>query len=160
MDTTMETDIAKSLVEKLVSGMLYSEASQDKLVELVWDQWTDEQKKILADAAHQAAMDRVAKIVESRLYAVGSGRDHVNLFAKYVNHVVNGVFISENIRDAIAEQVRIEYKEFLAGLRGTVKHALKDILFDAVRDGIMSLNGHSIQQALKRAMDGQGNESD
>jgi hypothetical protein len=161
MEATMETEVAKGLLDRIVSNLLYSEASQDKLVELIWHQWTDEQKKALADAAHKAAMERVTKIVESRLYAVGSGRDraNLNLFAKFVQHSVNTVFVTENINQAIQDQVRAEYEEFLAGLRGTVKHALKDILLEAVNRGITSLDSYSIRQALTKAMNGQDGES-
>ena len=160
MEATMETEVAKGLLDRIVSNLLYSETSQDKLVELIWHQWTDEQKKALADAAHKAAMERVTKIVESRLYAVGSGMDRTNLFAKFVQHSVNTVFVTENVNQAIQEQVRTEYKEFLAGLRGTVQHALKDILLEAVNRGITSLDSYSIRQALTKAMYGQDKGGD
>ena len=63
----MTNDSRDSMAEKLASTLLYYESSQVDLINKVWEEFTPDQKKDLADAAHAAAMSRVKAIVDTRI---------------------------------------------------------------------------------------------
>ena len=92
----------------LANTLLYSERSQDELIKLLWERMSDEQKQVLTDAAFESARDRMEKIIESRIYAIGTGdRSHgrVNFFARHVEAAIKRAFEAEKVAEVINEIV-------------------------------------------------------
>jgi hypothetical protein len=137
----------KHLVGTIVNNLLFTEAAQDKLIELIWAEFTVDQKKALADEAHRAALGRMEKIVESRLFAIGSER-RVNLFAKLISKVVCDVFETENVQATVKAVV----KEHLDDALANIKIKVTDLVGVAFRAAIIEAFSHIDTYALRDAV--------
>mgnify|MGYP000379035304 CR=1 FL=1 len=92
-----------------VFTLLYTEKAQDELVRLIWERMSEEQKQELTDVAFASARDRMGKIIESRLYAIGTGdRYHgrVNFFARHVEAAIKRAFETEKVADTSPRSCR------------------------------------------------------
>lgn len=137
------------MIEAIVGNLLHNEESRDKLVELVWGQWTPEQRQALADETHRAAMGKVGTIVESRLYKLGT-RDHrANLFANHINKVVQKTFDEENIKDTVTSVVKEHLDEALAGLKDKVTEMTAELVKQVVTETLNHIDSYVLQDAIR-----------
>lgn len=139
----------------IANTLLSSEAAQDKLIEFVWERMTDEQKQALTDAAYTAAMDRATRIVESRIYAIGTGagaRRGVNFFARHVEAAVRKAFESEKLGDAITAMVQEHLAEVRAGLGETVVKGVNNLTTALFKSIVERVDVYALQSALRDAL--------
>lgn len=141
----------KHLIGTIVSNLLYTEAAQDKLTELIWAEFTEDQRKALADAAHQAAMSKMESIVSSRLFALGSGGHRPNLFASHVSKVVQRVFDSEKVADTIKAVVQEHLDEALAGVKDQVKGLVEKLLREVLTTLFQNINVYALRDSVSAA---------
>lgn len=139
----------------LANTLLYSEAAQDKLIELLWERMSDEQKQSLTDTAFASARDRMEKIIESRIYAIGTGdRSHgrVNFFSRHVTAAVTKAFEAEKVANTINEIVQEQLTATKLGLRETVTTMVNTMTGSLVRSIIERVDVYSLQTALRDAL--------
>lgn len=137
------------MIEVVVSNLLYDEGSRDKLTELIWNQWTPEQRQALADEAHRAAMAKVGTIVESRLYKLGTRDPRPNLFANHVYKVVRDTFEVENVKDTVKSVVKEHLDEALATLKDKVTEMTTDLVKQVVTEALNKIDGYVLRDAVR-----------
>jgi predicted sugar kinase len=132
----------------IVSNLLYGEENRDKLMERIWDQWTPEQRQALADAAHRAAMDRMAKIIESKLWSVGQGGQRTNMFARYVEATVRKVFETDDVKGAVEREAKAHIDNAMSSLPETIKALTAEFVTKLIRELFSRLDSHTIRTAV------------
>lgn len=143
------------MVGVIANTLLYSEAAQDELIRLLWERMTDEQKQALTDEAHRAALERMAKIVESRIYAIGTGdRYHgrVNFFPRHVEAAVKRAFEAENISAEITRIVQEQLDTTKSGLRDAVVASVNVMTRSLVKGILSGVDVYSIRDALQNTL--------
>lgn len=140
----------------LANTLLYTEGAQDGLIKLLWERMSDEQKQALTDEAHKAAMERMAKVIESRLYGVGQGGVHgrVNLFARHVEAAVKRTFEAENISGAINDIVREQLDRTRETLQEVVSVMVKTMTGAVMKNIIERADVYAIREGLQVALKG------
>ena len=139
----------------LANTLLYHEAAQDGLVKLLWERMSDEQKQALTDIAFKAASERMDKIIESRIYAIGTGdRSHgrVNFFSRHVEAAIKRAFEAEKVAEVINEIVREQLTATKLGLRETVTTMVNTMTGSLVRSIIERVDVYALQTALRDAL--------
>jgi hypothetical protein len=144
-------DSKDHMVGVIVNQLLGTDGAQDKLVELVWGQFTDEQKKAIADRAYETAMTKVGTIVEQRLWGLGSGVKRTNLFANHVARVVKEVFETQKVSEGITVVVTEHLNEAIANLKTTVKSMSTAMIEGAIEQAVSRLDIYAIRESLQRA---------
>lgn len=139
----------------LANTLLYSERAQDELIKLLWERMSDEQKQVLTDAAFESARDRMGKVIESRIYAIGTGdRSHgrVNFFARHVEAATKRAFEAEKVAEVINEIVLEQLTATKLGLRETVTTIVNTMTGSLVKSIVERVDVYSLQTALRDAL--------
>jgi len=137
------------MIEVMVNNLLCNEESRDKLIELVWNQWTPEQRQALANEAHCAAMTKVGTIVESRLYKLGTRDQRPNLFANHVHKVVMKTFEAEKVEETVTAVVKGHLDEAIAGLKDKMVNMTTELVKRVVIDTIGRIDGYVLRDSLR-----------
>jgi len=139
----------------VVNTLLYSEKAQDELIRLLWERLSDEQKQALTDAAFESAKERMGKIIESRIYAIGTGdRSHgrVNFFSRHVEAAIKRAFETEKVADTINAIVAEQLTATKQGLRETVTTMVNTLTGSLVKNIIERVDVYALQSALRDAL--------
>lgn len=139
----------------LANTLLYHEAAQDELIRLLWERMTEEQKQALTDTAFASAQGRMEKVIESRIYAIGTGeRSHgrVNFFARHVEAAIKRAFEAEKVADLINEIVREQLTATKLGLRETVTTIVNTMTGSLVKSIIERVDVYALQAALRDSL--------
>lgn len=139
----------------LANTLLYHEAAQDELIKLLWERMSDEQKQVLTDAAFESARDRMDKVIESRIYAIGTGdRSHgrVNFFARHVEAAVRRAFEAEKVTDTINAIVEEQLTATKLGINDTITTMVKTMTSTLVKSIVERVDVYSLQTALREAL--------
>lgn len=139
----------------LANTLLYSDRAQDELIKLLWERMSDEQKQALTDAAFESARDRMGKVIESRIYAIGTGdRSHgrVNFFARHVEAAIKRAFEAEKVAEVINEIVLEQLTATKLGLRETVTTIVNTMTGSLVKSIVERVDVYSLQCALREAL--------
>lgn len=139
----------------LANTLLYHEAAQDELIKLLWERMSDEQKQVLTDAAFESARDRMDKVIESRIYAIGTGdRSHgrVNFFARHVEAAIKRAFEAEKVAEVITEIVHEQLTATKLGINDTITTMVKTMTSTLVKSIVERVDVYSLQTALREAL--------
>lgn len=145
----------------LANTLLYHETAQDGLVKLLWERMSDEQKQELTDTAFTAAKDRLGKVIESRIVAIGTGTEHrgrVNFFARHVEAAVKRAFEAENVTGTINAIVTEQLTATKLGLRETVSTIVTTMTGSLVKGIIERVDVYALREALREALKEEGEE--
>lgn len=144
-----------NLAGVLASTLLAYEGAQDALIKLVWDRMSEEQKNDITTAAHIAAMARVERIIESRLYDIGN-RNHlpssVNLFARHVEAAVKRAFESEKVAEKVSALVQAQLTDTMSNLHDTVSKSAAMLAQTIARNVVRDVSSHTLRKGLDEAL--------
>ena len=142
----------------LANTLLYTDAAQNVLVHLLWDRFSEAQKQALTDAAFNAAMDRVSKVVEARIFAVGTPtHGRVNMFARHVEGAIKRAFESANVESEVKTLVTEQLSTAQLNLGATVNKIVTSMVDSLVRNVIEHVDTYTIQRSLQDALKKDGN---
>ena len=137
------------MIEVIVGTVLYNDSSKDRLMDLIWDQWTPEQHQALADEAHRAAMEKMGTIVEARLFKLGTHEHRPNLFANHVYRVVMDTFKTDNVEATVKSVVKEHLDEAIAGLKDKVTEMTTELVKRVVIEAMGKIEGYVLRDTLR-----------
>lgn len=137
----------------LANTLLYSEENRDKLMELVWSQWTPEQRQVIADEAFRVAQERMKPIIERKLNAVGTQTNgRTNMFARHVETTVRKVFETDEVKGTVERVTKEHLEETLTSLPTIVKTMAAEFVTKLVRELFNNLDSHTLRSAVNSVL--------
>ena len=145
-------DTKDHLAGVLINTLLYSEENRDKLMELVWSQWTPEQRQAIADEAFRVAVERMAKIIEAKIWSVGSHGQRTNMFARHVETTVRKVFETDEVKGTVERVTKEHLEETITSLPTIVKTMSAEFVTKLVRELFNNLDSHTLRSAVNAVL--------
>lgn len=136
----------KAVIDTIVSSMLDTDAKADKLIELIWNSWTEDQRKELADAAHRAALAKIETVAESRLKSYRG-----NLFSELVEVEVTKAFRASSAIVTINDLTKIELERMQSELFGEVRKMAKSAARKIMEQALYRVDVNEVRDALRTA---------
>jgi len=117
-----------AILDKIVQALLYNTDAYELLMGRVWETWTDEQRKEIADRAYTLALARLDVVVPHSIRTLGAGsaKGQINLFADHVKASIRRAFDDRKVEGSIRELVTSHLDETLSSLRETVTKTAGD----------------------------------
>lgn len=134
----------KAVIDTIVSSMLDTDAKADKLIELIWNSWTETQRKEIADAAHRAALSKIESIAEGRLKAYRG-----NLFSELVEREVTRAFRASSAIVTINDLIKIELEKMQSELVGEVRKMAKNAARKIMEQALYRVDSNDLRNALR-----------
>lgn len=135
------------VIDTIVTTMLDTDAAKDKLIELIWNSWTEEQRKELSAAAFQSARAKIEEVSAARLKSYRG-----NMFSALLDHEVTRAFRESSAIVAINDLIKIELEGMKGELTEKVRTAMREAAREIISRALRSVDYRDIREAVNSAV--------
>lgn len=130
MNTTARDETERQLVDVLVRNLLARDERDGTLMARLWEEFTPDQRRLLADRAFEVAMGRLDSYVNGRLFAIGYAAGSTdNMLREHVRAQIRRALEEHELLKELGAQVSRE----AGALQGQLREFIRDELKGAYR---------------------------
>lgn len=115
----MAYDANEHLAGVIASTLFSDRLVQDRLAELVWSRFSEEQKRILTEKAFEAASSRIEEVIRTKIYGVGNKGP--NLLAEHIESAIEDAFdrggFDKQLRKLVSDALESERGRMVKSVR-------------------------------------------